>query len=279
MVAGETHVATIEPRDPDLLDARSIAQAEARVNAAEAAVQKMIPLLEEAQATKELAEKELQRVREASRSRPQAVTESELDSKLMAFRTSSAMLRAASHDDEIARFELEQARAALTLSQGLKNRRGHPPVVVGTLLLPPPSQVVCCVVFQESSAVVTAGTPLLELGDPRDLEVEIDVLSRDAVKVPAGARVLLEHWGGDKVLQGQVRLVEPSAFTKISTLGVEEQRVNVIVDLLDPPHGSPLAGRWFPRGGPDYRGGGQRRVEGSHKCSVSQWGRLGRVCC
>ena len=89
-------------------------------------------------------------------------------------------------------------------------------------------------VFQESSAVVTAGMSLLELGDPVDLEVEIDVLSSDAVKIKPGAHVMLEHWGGEEVLNGRVRLVEPSGFTKISTLGVEEQRVNVIVDLIDP---------------------------------------------
>lgn len=90
-------------------------------------------------------------------------------------------------------------------------------------------------VFQESSAIVAPGAALLELGDPTDLEVEIDVLSRDAVKIVPGALVYLEHWGGDRVLEGRVRLVEPSAFTKISTLGVEEQRVNIIVDLVDPP--------------------------------------------
>jgi HlyD family secretion protein len=86
---------------------------------------------------------------------------------------------------------------------------------------------------------------LLEVGDPSDLEVEIDVLSREAVKIRADATVLLEHWGGDKVLNGQVRLVEPSAFTKISTLGVEEQRVNVIVDLVDPPQQREALGDGF----------------------------------
>jgi HlyD family secretion protein len=90
-------------------------------------------------------------------------------------------------------------------------------------------------VFQESAAVVTPGTPLVELGDPSDLEVEIDVLSRDAVKTEVGDLVLLEHWGGDRPLEGVVRVIEPAGFTKISTLGVEEQRVNVIVDLIDPP--------------------------------------------
>ena len=90
-------------------------------------------------------------------------------------------------------------------------------------------------VFQESAAVVSAGTPLLELGDPQDLEVVVDVLSQDAVKISAGDRVLLEHWGGDRTLEGRVARVEPAAFKKISTLGVEEQRVNVIIDLVDPP--------------------------------------------
>jgi HlyD family secretion protein len=89
-------------------------------------------------------------------------------------------------------------------------------------------------VFQESAAVVTPGTPLIELGDPKDLEAEIDVLSRDAVRIEPGDLVLLEHWGGERPLEGQVRIVEPSGFTKISTLGVEEQRVNVIVDLVEP---------------------------------------------
>jgi HlyD family secretion protein len=100
-------------------------------------------------------------------------------------------------------------------------------------------------VFRESSGVVQAGEPLLEIGDPLDLEVEIDVLSRDAVKVKPGAPVLLEEWGGDRALNGEVRLVEPSGFTKISTLGVEEQRVNVIVDLVDPPQTRAALGDGF----------------------------------
>jgi HlyD family secretion protein len=88
-------------------------------------------------------------------------------------------------------------------------------------------------VLQESEAVVSAGTPLVELGDLSDLEVEIDVLSSDAVKIRPEARVLLEQWGGDEPLVARVRLVEPSGRTKVSALGVEEQRVNVIADFPD----------------------------------------------
>jgi HlyD family secretion protein len=89
-------------------------------------------------------------------------------------------------------------------------------------------------VLQESVAVVQPGTQLLEIGDPTDLEVVIDVLSADAVRIEPGAMVLIEHWGGDQTLQAVVRLVEPSAFTKVSALGVEEQRVNVIADFISP---------------------------------------------
>jgi HlyD family secretion protein len=90
--------------------------------------------------------------------------------------------------------------------------------------------------------MVSAGTPLVELGDPVDLEVRIEVLSRDGVAIRPGARVLLEQWGGPEPLPARVRLVEPAAFTKISALGVEEQRVYVIADLEAPPEKRPTLG-------------------------------------
>jgi len=89
---------------------------------------------------------------------------------------------------------------------------------------------------------VTPGTRLLEVGDPADLEVEIDVLSRDAVRIPPGAKVLLEDWGGGEPLTARVRVVEPAAFTKVSSLGVEEQRVYVVADFVDPPENRPALG-------------------------------------
>jgi HlyD family secretion protein len=235
----ETLLATIEPRDPELLDARTIAQAEARVKAAEASLERMEPLLEEATAGQQFAEAELKRVREAAAVNPQAVSATDTESKLMAFRTTSALLRSAQQNKEIARFELAQARAALMRSRPPSENppKGESTMVVNGWNFPIRSPIDGRVlrVFQESSAIVAPGAALIELGDPTDLEVEIDVLSRDAVKIVPGALVYLEHWGGDRVLEGRVRLVEPSAFTKISTLGVEEQRVNIIVDLVDPP--------------------------------------------
>jgi len=247
--SGKTLLATIEPRDPELLDARSIAQAEARVKAAEASLDKTVPMLEEARASQEFAESDLKRLRDARNRSPQAVSENEIDRKLLAYRTRTALLRSVRHNEEIARFEVDQARAALIRSRPQKNSsfsdKDFEENNGWNFSIRSPINGRVLRVFQESSAVVIAGTPLLELGDPSDLEVEIDVLSRDAVKIPVEAQVLLEHWGGAKTLHGRVRLVEPAAFTKISTLGVEEQRVNVIVDLLDAPQERTALGDGF----------------------------------
>ena len=267
--AGKTLLTTIEPRDPELLDARSIAQAEARVKASEATLRQVEPVLESARAGQSFAEAEVTRMRKAYEGK--GVTQSEVESAEMLNRQRSEDLRSAKVSEEIAKFELEQSKAALLRSRPRpediadkerKNTTGNPPkrdpnlelsgngnahesssaseptATNGTdwnfpIYSPIDGRVLR--VFQESAAVVTPGTPLVEVGDPEsDLEVEIDVLSRDAVKVHPGDAVLLEHWGGEAPLRGRVRVVEPSGFTKISTLGVEEQRVWVIVDFVDP---------------------------------------------
>jgi HlyD family secretion protein len=152
------------------------------------------------------------------------------------FRTSEEEYRAAKFAEEIARFELEMAQAALIRTRPMDTSQDEDDEVgrqVFEIRAPIDGRVLRLIL--ESAKVVTAGTELLEVGDPADLEVEIDVLSKDAVRVKPGQTVLLEQWGGDEPLQGVVRLVEPAGFTKISALGVEEQRVNVIVDFTDPP--------------------------------------------
>jgi HlyD family secretion protein len=256
VVAGKTLVATILPRDPDLLDARTVAEAEARVGAAETSLQKVQPLLAQSRAEQALAEEELQRARELYQRN--AISESELDRAELQAKIEAEELRSAQLAEEIARFELEQARAALLRARPDRNGRGGngaPEEIplegngpgpspsasddagdfIQNFLIHSPIDGRVLRVFQESAAVVTAGTPLLELGDPDDLEVVVDVLSQDAVKIRPGDHVLLEHWGGDQPLEGQVRIVEPAADTVVSTLGVEEQRVDVVIDLLAPP--------------------------------------------
>jgi HlyD family secretion protein len=274
VVAGKTILASIEPRDPELLDARAVLQAEANVRAAESKLKRTTPMLEEAIAAQEFSESELTRIRNARQSTSGAVTDSQVDSALMEYRMRSALVRSARHAEEIARFELDQARAALLRSRPqVGGGNVDPPAEDSAaeealpaledlsvseapassgenggsyhFTIPSPINGRVLRVLQESGGVVTPGTNLLEVGDPSDLEVEIDVLSREAVKIKGDAPVLLEHWGGSEVLHGQVRLVEPSAFTKISTLGVEEQRVNVIVDLVDPPQQREALGDGF----------------------------------
>jgi HlyD family secretion protein len=230
VVAGETLLATIEPVDPQLLDARTLAETEARAKAAEAALQRADPILEQARVALEFAETELARKRKLFESK--AVSQDELDEAELLYRTKAEEFRSARFAQEIALYEREQANAALLRSRP-REPGTAPPEWQFEIDAPISGNVLR--VFQESSAVVTAGTQLMELGDPRDLEIEIDVLSSDAVAIRPGHRVIIEHWGGPKPLEGRVRLVEPSAFTKISALGVEEQRVWVIVDIVDPP--------------------------------------------
>ncbi|MBU6505183.1 MAG: efflux RND transporter periplasmic adaptor subunit [Betaproteobacteria bacterium] len=133
-------------------------------------------------------------------------------------------LDAARYRLQSAQADLRAARAPLAVSEGGAVLAVHAPATGRVLRI-----------VDKSERVVAAGTPLLTLGDPSRLEVVIDVLSTDAVKIAPGMPVLLDHWGGAGVLHGRVRRVDPAAFTKVSALGVEEQRVNVVVDFTSPP--------------------------------------------
>lgn len=227
-------LAVIEPTDPALLDARSIAQAEARVKSARSTFDQSSANLDRLRVMLDHSETELARVERLSREN--AISRQDLEEKRMIRRMRGEEYRQARHAEDVARFELEVAQAAL-----LRTR----PEMDGTtdashfeIFAPPlPGSGKMFYVLrlrQESETIVTPGMPLLEIGDPTDLEIEIDVLSSDAVKVRPGAKTLLEQWGGDAPLEARVRLVEPSGFLKISALGVEEQRVNVIADFAYP---------------------------------------------
>jgi HlyD family secretion protein len=230
---GQMQLAIIEPNLPEFLDPREEAQAEAKVKAAESASQRAIPLQKAAEAEAALARTELERLTRLRGS----VSHLEYEAAEQRERIAAQNLRAAEFAARIADFELEMARAILIRSKPRSPGETPPRLEI---LAPVSGQVLR--VFQESATVVQPGTRLLEVGNPIDLEAEIDVLSVDAVKVRPGARVILEHWGGSVPLTGIVRVVEPSAFTKVSALGVEEQRVYVIVDFVDPPEKRPTLG-------------------------------------
>jgi HlyD family secretion protein len=226
--AGKTVVAVVEPADPQFLDARSRAEAEARVKAAEATQKRAVPILERARSQEDFARKELKRIEDLAKTG--VLSPQELDGASNQARIAVEDLRAAEYAVQIAEFELEQARAALVRIQ--PNAALSPDDTRMVIHSPITGKVLR--VLQESATIVLSGTPLLELGDPTDMEIVVDVLSTDAVKIQPGTKMILEHWGGDQPLMARVRYVEPSAFLKISALGVEEQRVNVIGDFVAP---------------------------------------------
>jgi HlyD family secretion protein len=235
---GQTLLATIEPADPSLLDARARAEATARVRASETAVEQSTSRLEKARADLAFAETELGRVREMRQRN--AASDSELDGAQSKYRAQSEEVAVARHAVTIARFELEQAKAALIHTQETSNSIDEPRFEIRS---PITGRVLR--VIQESAGYVEPGTKLIEVGDAADLEVEVDVLSTDAVRVRPGNSVIIEQWGGERPLHGYVRRIEPSGFTKISALGVEEQRVYVIIDLVEPPQERPTLGDAF----------------------------------
>jgi HlyD family secretion protein len=225
--AGRTVLAVLETKGADLLDARSEAQARAQVQAAAAGYELAAAQRTRAQAAARQTESDHARL--TALFAAGSVSQQELDVGETRAITTRQEARATEFALQVAEFELAQARAVL--QRGLPAgaaERGEPLVITS----PVSGRVLR--VFQESERVVLAGHPLLEVGDPTDLEARIEVLSRDGVAIQPGARVQLEQWGGPAPLAARVRLVEPAAFTKISALGVEEQRVYVIVDLTDP---------------------------------------------
>jgi HlyD family secretion protein len=143
------------------------------------------------------------------------------------------------HALEAAGAAVRRAQREVQAAQALLDARGGPGGRGVEVRAPAPGRVLR--VLQESEGPVTAGTPLLEVGDPDRIELRVDLLTSEAVRVRPGAVVDLVNWGGDRVLPGRVRLVEPSAFTKVSALGVEEQRVYVLVDPVEPGAWAPLS--------------------------------------
>ncbi|MBN2331804.1 MAG: HlyD family efflux transporter periplasmic adaptor subunit [Deltaproteobacteria bacterium] len=217
-------VAELLPLTEEMLDRRSRAQAEAKVAAARAALQATREQVVAARAAMELAQVKEARLQQLVAT-DSAARES-LDEAESRARTSEAALRSAEFMVQVAGYELEAALAVLQISAAEMVPEPREQVVIKA---PAAGRVLA--VYHESAGVVGAGEALLEVGDPRSLEVEVDLLSADAVRVAAGTPVIFEHWGGEDPLHGVVKRVEPRGFTKISALGVEEQRVLVIVDF------------------------------------------------
>lgn len=221
--AGETLLTAIEPAVTPLLDPRARAQAEALVSMREASRKQAAESLEARNAALKMADSDRDRMRAITRAG--SLSDSERDKMEADSSMKAAEVRAAEFSLQVIDYELAQARAALARPEA---------DTTGNLVeVKSPVSGRVLKVMQESEMVVAPGTQILEIGDPADIEIEAEILSRDAVSIKPGDSVEVEQWGGETALKGRVRRVEPAAFTKISALGVEEQRVIVLSDLTE----------------------------------------------
>lgn len=227
VIAGKTVVAVVEPAAPSLLDTRERAVAEATVAEAEAALQVAMSLV--TQAEEDLALANTQYVRTAELVSRGVASQAQLESVAQLRAVKEAALNAARSNQTMADGTLARARSVLV---------GHDPengeAAACCVELHAPIDGVVLSVANVSERPVTMGASLVEIGQPTDLEIVADVLSADAVRLAPGSRAIVERWGGDRPLEAVLRKVEPSAKTKVSALGIEEQRVDVVFDLLSP---------------------------------------------
>lgn len=213
--------------ESQVLDPRSRARAEARIAAANSALLSAQQNAAAAKADADFRKVEVERLRVLAERR--AISREDLDRAEMQVSAAVATERATRHSVDVAKYELDAAKTALQYLAG--TLRGEPSEKVSVRS---PIDGAILKVQHECAGPVTTGEALLEIGDTSQLEIEVDVLSTDAIKIEPGTSVFFDRWGGEESLQGIVRTVEPAGFTKISALGVEEQRVLVIADIISP---------------------------------------------
>jgi len=219
-------LARLVPAEAPLLDERTRAQTEAQVAASNARQRQARATIQRVQAALEYAEREAERQRRLAREgsvAPTVAERAELEVRTLREELASARFAA-----RVADHERQMAEAAL----GRMGRNVAEPTQ--QLEVPAPVTGKVLRIMREHEGVVQAGTPLLEVGNPQALEIVVDGLTSDAVEIEPGADVSVERWGGERPLEGHVRRIEPSAFTRVSALGVEEQRVNSVIDLETP---------------------------------------------
>jgi HlyD family secretion protein len=228
VIRGTTVLARITPAASPLLDPRTSGELKAAVDAATAAVGQARAERQRAATTLERARSLLRRQQELLKAG--AVASDTLEEAETAVATGEEALRAAQFTEQRAEYEVQLARARLAAPSSSGSAVEIVSPVNGVVLKR----------HRESESVVPVGDPLLEIGEPGRMEIVADLLSTDAVRVMPGADVLIEQWGGGHTLHGRVKRVEPSGFMKVSALGVEEQRVNVVVDFTDPAEAARL---------------------------------------
>lgn len=226
-IAAGQIVARLRPVVPALLDSRTELELRRRVEAARAAQERAAARLAQAQVALEQARLEVERSRKLAESK--LIAAAKLESDELAFLMAQREIDTADADVHVARHDVEVALAAVSRAhEGARTDEDW--------LLKAPIAGRVLRVQQKSAGTVSVGAPLIEFGDLADLEVVIEQLTNEATRVTPGAPVRFDDWGGPEPLLGRVRRIEPWGFTKISALGVEEQRVNILVDFVS-PHG------------------------------------------
>jgi HlyD family secretion protein len=225
-------IARVQPEAPPLLDARTRAEGQAAVESAEASLGHARAEEQRARAAHAQAERELTRIRRLTTAG--VTTAQDLDAREADVSLAAEAVNAAAFAVRAASADVERARARLA--------NAVPGSVGTTVAVRAPVDGVILQRVRESESLVRAGESLVEVGDPRQMEIVTDLLSTDAVRVTPGARATVEQWGGESTLEAVVRRIEPAGFTKVSALGVEEQRVNVVLDFADSAEEGALLG-------------------------------------
>ena len=277
-VEANAAVAVLRPVLPALIDERTLRELRARVEGAEANLLRAGTRVERARVALEQARNEARRTEELARQGFVAPTK--LDTDRLSALAAQKEVESASAERHVAAHDVEQARAAL----GTAHPQGQANAASGFQVRAPVAGRVLRV-LQTNEGNVALGTPLLELGDTSRLEIVAELLTTDALAAQPGSAVIIERWGRPAALQGRVSRVEPGAFTKVSALGVEEQRVRVLINITSPHEQVAGAGRRLSGGrahrhagaGPGLAGAGERGVPAARgRTERRQWHGCGR---
>jgi len=225
-------VARLQPESPPLLDARMRAEALAAVDSTQASLGHARAEEQRARAALAQTQRDLARTRRLTTAG--VTTTQDLEAREADALVAQEAVNAAAFAVRAASAEVERAQARVGTSVSTPGG--------GAVVVKSPADGVVLQRLRESESVVPAGEPLIEIGDPAQIEIVTDLLSTDAVRVKPGARAMIEQWGGETALAATVRRIEPAGFTKVSALGVEEQRVNVVLDFADGDEDSPVLG-------------------------------------
>lgn len=240
VIKDETIVARMMPANPAALDIRTREQAKAAIAAAQAALRVAEADMNKAIADRDLSRSDVERARKLFEQ--DAVSQAALDRAEGTWRTVQATVDTARAAISMRVAEIRNAEANLISFENTGRITGS----VGAIDLPSPITGVVLQVIQQSETILPAGAPILEIGNTNtDLEIVVELLSTDAVKVAKGDPVLITNWGGEGVLNGVVERIDPWGFTKPSALGVEEQRVNAVIQFTDPPETRQALGHGF----------------------------------